>query len=73
MKFKKEEIEKINEIWKDEDFHKVREAFRDYVLYEGYRCGDDYLETLGHLLGVSLVSYDEEDWGNWEIDERFHG
>ncbi len=73
MKFKKKQIVEINEMWKDEDFHKVREAFMDYVLYEGYHCGDEYLETLCHLLGVSLVSYDEGDWGNWEINETFYG
>ncbi len=72
MKYKKEQIIKINEMWKDEDFHKVREAFMDYVLSEGYRCGDDYLETLCHLLGVLLVCYDEWDYGNWEMNEEFY-
>jgi hypothetical protein len=61
-KRKQEKIDLISEHWDDEDFHKIREAFLDYLVCTGYNCGDEYMEELGYLLGISSFSY-----GGWDI------
>ena len=74
MKKTKAEIEKVNEIWKDEDFHKVREAFMMYCVGEGFECMENkYIDELCRLLGITIQSYDEWDTGNWEFFENYYG
>ncbi len=74
MKKTKDEIEKVNEIWKDEDFHKVRDALLNYCIGEGFDCVEnDYINELCGLLGITIQSYDEWDSGNWELFENYYG
>ena len=66
----KERTELISAHWEDEDFHKVREAFKDYLVYSGINMGDEYIQKIAHLLGVSFVVADEEGYDTWwELDE----
>ena len=67
---KDERIDIITNHWKDEDFHKVREAFKDYLFFSEINVGDKYIQEIAHLLGLSFVTYDEEGYDAWwELDE----
>ncbi len=65
---KQKQIELIKSHWEDEDFHKIRQSFLDYLIGEGYISGDEYLDSLCHLLGSSTVC-GEDGWDVWhELD-----
>ena len=70
---KKERVDLITKHWQDEEFHKIREALKDYLVDGGFNVGDEYIIEIAHLLGLSFVVYDEEGYDAWwELDEPEH-